>query len=116
MLGKVGEMPWLFAKALWKHWWALMSSAVFTFLGIYVAARQLGNDWVMHASFLVVLKFGQEAVRPETASYGIAVEFSNYGSDRTWRTDYQLECDFVDKQIRVKPGGCTLISSEDSSD
>ena len=41
-----------FAKALWRHWWALMSSAVFTFLGIYIAATQQSNWWATDASLL----------------------------------------------------------------
>ncbi len=46
-------MPWLFVKAIWKHWWALMSSAVFTLLGIYAAARHVSNDWFVAASLVI---------------------------------------------------------------
>jgi hypothetical protein len=46
---------WLFAKALCKFWWALMSSAVFTGLGIYAAWQEKTNHWIVGASLLAGL-------------------------------------------------------------
>lgn len=43
--------PWLFAKALGRHWWALMSSAAFTLLGLYAAIRNEGNLWVVRSTY-----------------------------------------------------------------
>jgi hypothetical protein len=43
---------WLFFRALWKHWWALMSSAVFTGLGVYAAWQGKTNHWVVAASII----------------------------------------------------------------
>jgi hypothetical protein len=42
-----------FAKALFKHWWALMSSAVFTGLGIYSAWRAKTSQWIVAASIVL---------------------------------------------------------------
>jgi integrase len=39
-----------FSKVLLKHWWALMSSAVFTGIGVYAAWRGKTNQWVVTAS------------------------------------------------------------------
>jgi hypothetical protein len=39
----------LYLTALWKHWWALMSCAVFTGIAIYVAATNKGNGWLLWA-------------------------------------------------------------------
>jgi hypothetical protein len=38
---------WLFTASLLKHWWALMSCAAFTILGVYVAASNKGNAWIV---------------------------------------------------------------------
>jgi hypothetical protein len=40
----------LFIKEWFKEWWGLMGTAVFTFLGIYVAAANRSNQWVVGAS------------------------------------------------------------------
>jgi hypothetical protein len=34
-----------------KHWVVLMGSAAFTFIGIYAAATNQGNEWIVRASF-----------------------------------------------------------------
>lgn len=36
---------WLFLRALGKHWWALMSCAVFTALGVYAGLEQKSSHW-----------------------------------------------------------------------
>lgn len=41
----------LYFKALLKHWWALMSSALFTILGIVVLYFQRSNAWTLKTSF-----------------------------------------------------------------
>jgi hypothetical protein len=40
----------IFAVALFRKWWALMSCAAFTVLGIYAAATNKGNLWVVSGS------------------------------------------------------------------
>jgi hypothetical protein len=39
----------LFFVALWKYWWALMSCAVFTFIGLYALVRGKSNSWTITA-------------------------------------------------------------------
>lgn len=46
---------WLFAKVLWKHWWALMGSAFFTAIAFYAAWWQKSEHWVVAASTLGAL-------------------------------------------------------------
>lgn len=41
---------WLFVKALCKHWWALLSCAVFTGIGVFAAWSDKGNLWIVSAS------------------------------------------------------------------
>ncbi len=41
---------WLFFKALYKHWWALMSCAAFTGIGIYASWSGKGSRWIVDAS------------------------------------------------------------------
>lgn len=45
----------LFVKALWKHWWAPMSCAIFTAIGIYGAWKEKTNRWYVSASLLAGL-------------------------------------------------------------
>lgn len=53
-----------FLTALVKLWWALMSCAGFTFLGIYAAATNRGNTWIVGGSgVLAALFFGVAAYR-----------------------------------------------------
>src|SRR5437667_9681551 len=44
-------MLWPYLQALWVHWWALMSCAVFTLLGIFVLAFNKSNKWALWATF-----------------------------------------------------------------
>jgi len=44
-----------FGKAIGKRWWALMSCAVFTFLGLYVALMEKSNRWLLVASVLAAI-------------------------------------------------------------
>lgn len=48
---------WLFVKALFKGWWAMMSCAAFTALGVYVAATNKGNTWVVGGSAVLAVVF-----------------------------------------------------------
>ena len=43
---------WFFCKSVCKHWWALMSCAAFTFLGVYVAYTGRSNVWIVRCSFV----------------------------------------------------------------
>lgn len=53
---KIGRMAlWTFARALIKHWWALMGSAVFTFLGIYGAHQGKPSHWIFITSLVVAV-------------------------------------------------------------
>jgi hypothetical protein len=44
-----------YLRALWKHWWALMSSAVFTAIGVYGAWQQKGSGWIVGVSFAAAI-------------------------------------------------------------
>jgi hypothetical protein len=46
---------WPFLKALWSIWWTLMSTAIFTFLGILAAAMNWGNAWIYRTSFVLAI-------------------------------------------------------------
>jgi len=46
---------WPFLKALFRHWWALMSSACFTGLGIYILGTGKSNDWAFWASTVLAV-------------------------------------------------------------
>jgi hypothetical protein len=46
---------WVFAKALGRHWWALLSCAVFTGIGVYAALSGKGNQWVVLTSGVAAL-------------------------------------------------------------
>ena len=47
----------LFAAAMFKHWWELMSCAAFTILGVYCAAANRGNGWVVGGSAFLAAAF-----------------------------------------------------------
>src|SRR5271165_1247175 len=42
---------WPFLKAIFEYWWALMSCAAFTLLGLYVLAAKKSNKWALSATF-----------------------------------------------------------------
>lgn len=46
----MAEFGW-WVKALLPHWWALMSCAVFTLIGLAVLAFNKSNKWALYASF-----------------------------------------------------------------
>ena len=46
---------WTYVRALSKYWWSLMSSALFTFMAIYVAAAGKSDVWVFWASIAMAL-------------------------------------------------------------
>lgn len=46
-----------FAKALAKRWWASMSCAVFTLLGMYAAATNKSNSWMFWACCIAAAVF-----------------------------------------------------------
>src|ERR1700733_7842979 len=47
----------LFVKGIFSHWWALMSCAAFTFLGIWTAYANRSREWVLWSSFSLSLVF-----------------------------------------------------------
>jgi len=63
----------LYFKALCKHWWPLLSCAVFTVIGVYAAATNQSNSWVARASlgaaFLLLLVASFLAWRDEHVGY-----------------------------------------------
>jgi hypothetical protein len=40
-----------FFRAVGKHWWALMSCALFTVLGLYILSQNKSNAWAVNATF-----------------------------------------------------------------
>jgi hypothetical protein len=57
-VGKGGEtiasmVFWLFIKAVCKYWWALMSCAFFTLLGLYILHENKSNQWAVNATFIL---------------------------------------------------------------
>jgi hypothetical protein len=40
----------LWIKAVARHWWALMSCAIFTLIGVYSAYANMSNDWVVRTT------------------------------------------------------------------
>jgi hypothetical protein len=46
---------WKFTKALLKHWWALVGSAVLTVVSLYAAWQREPNQWVVRASIVAAL-------------------------------------------------------------
>jgi hypothetical protein len=45
----------LFLKSMLKRWWALMSCAVFTGIGVYAAAESKSNTWIVWASSVAAI-------------------------------------------------------------
>jgi hypothetical protein len=50
-MGEIG----IFLRAVGKHWWALMSCAIFTSLGVFIAYANKSNAWAVKASFTAAL-------------------------------------------------------------
>jgi hypothetical protein len=64
-----------FLSALWKHWLALMSSAVFTFLSIYSSWTNRTNTWIVATSVALALTlFGYAAYKAWKEQYDRAEE------------------------------------------
>ncbi len=61
----------IYFKALGKHWWALMSCAVFTFLGMVILAFNVTNQWALRATFAAAV---------------LMLVFASY---MAWRDEYQ---------------------------
>src|ERR1700733_190415 len=63
----------LYLKALWKHWWPLLSCAVFTVIGVYAAATNRSNTWgarvSVGAAFVLLLVASFLAWRDEHVGY-----------------------------------------------
>lgn len=72
----------LFATAITKHWWALMSCAAFTGLAVYVAATNKGNGWVVGGSAI------------------LAVLFFLLAAYRTWRDEHDKYTSQVARNLR----------------
>jgi hypothetical protein len=47
----------LFTTGLLKRWWALLSCAAFTGLGVYAAASNKGNVWIVSGSAILAVVF-----------------------------------------------------------
>ena len=61
---------WPYLQTLWVHWWALMSCAVFTVIGVIVLAFNKSNRWALWATF------------------GAAVAMLLWGSFLAWSDQY----------------------------
>jgi hypothetical protein len=46
-----------FIEAVWKYWWALMSCAAFTILGVWAEYFSKTNHWIVKASFVLTVLF-----------------------------------------------------------
>jgi hypothetical protein len=47
----------LFVKSILRYWWALMSCAAFTFLGIWVTYANKSRGWVLWSSLILGIAF-----------------------------------------------------------
>ena len=47
----------LFLKAIFHYWWALMSCAAFTILGIWATYGEKGREWILWTSILLAVAF-----------------------------------------------------------
>jgi hypothetical protein len=47
----------LFGLSLWKAWWALMSCAAFTILGLFIALENKGNSWTVGGIIVLAVTF-----------------------------------------------------------
>src|SRR5665811_523184 len=47
----------LFVKGILRYWWALMSCAAFTFLGIWVTYANKSRGWVLWSSVILAVGF-----------------------------------------------------------
>ena len=72
----------LFTAAMLHHWWALMSCAAFTGLGVYIAATNKGNGWVVGGSAI------------------LAAVFFVVAAYKTWRDEHRKYLDEVGKNQR----------------
>jgi hypothetical protein len=46
---------WFFLKAIFKRWWTLMSSAIFTLIGLYSLYEDKSNAWLTRTTFIAAL-------------------------------------------------------------
>lgn len=46
-------LVWEFIKSVLRRWWTLMSCAVFTLVGIYAAATNAANSWIVWTGFVL---------------------------------------------------------------
>ncbi len=47
----------LFVESLWKAWWALMSCAAFTILGLFIALENKGSNWIVGGTIVLAVTF-----------------------------------------------------------
>ena len=47
----------MWIKALWKVWWALMSSAIFTILSVYIAIANKTGSWLLRVTIVLAVIF-----------------------------------------------------------
>lgn len=71
----------LFLKAMFRYWWALMSCAAFTILGIWVVATNEGRDWALWSSL------------------ALSVAFLLLGAYKAWAKEHQL---WLDERQKVE--------------
>src|SRR5450755_3941920 len=84
---------WLFVKALAKHWWALMSCAVFTGIGVVAACLGKSNSWVVWASCIA------------GAFLFVVASFQAWNEEHSGRT--MAEAQLLDR----RPGGPEVVLS-----
>ena len=76
----------LFVKAILRHWWALMSCAVFTFLGIWTAYANKGREWVLWTSGV------------------LAIVFLAVAAYRTWLAEHRRLIETIDEKAETITG------------
>lgn len=86
-----------FVFALLWHWWALMSCAAFTMLGIYIAQSGKSNAWLVSASAV------------------LAVAFFVVAAYRTWKPEHEKRCQ-LERELNAEADmrGTIYIRSSDS--
>jgi hypothetical protein len=88
----------LFGAALLKRWWALMSCAIFTFIGLYALFFDKSNHWLIRASFTsAILLFLVSAFLAWNDEHTAKVE----GMARTQQPDVALIWDWPEDVRKV---------------
>jgi hypothetical protein len=92
---------------------SIIRKAVASYMDYYLAdvdsGQSLRDPDGPPVELLEALKFGSPEATAMT-TYQLKLEFSNYGDEDRWQTDYVLECDFNEGEIRFVPGKCRKIT------